>query len=97
MKNSQKSKITYKTEYEKNNKTHKILWLFEIQTDHTIQTTRPDLIQLRENILSSGFWHFNEPYRKMVWKWKKKKKKKKNNIDKFLDLARDLKNHETWN
>ena len=34
----------HKPESVQENKTHKILWDFEIQTDHLIQTTKSDLV-----------------------------------------------------
>ena len=31
------------------NKTHKLLWNFEIQTDHLISARRPDLVIINKN------------------------------------------------
>ena len=64
---------------------HKILWDFEIQTDHLISTRRPDLVLInkeRENLPSSGFCHSSGP------QIENKKSKKMN---KYLDYARKQK------
>ena len=40
------------------NESHKLLWDFEIQTDHLISTRRPDLVivdKLKENKTNKGF------------------------------------------
>ena len=38
------------------NETHKILWNFDIQTDHLISARRPDLVKVnkKDNLLNSG-------------------------------------------
>ena len=41
------------------NETHKLLWDFDIQTDHLISARRPDLKIInnkKENLQNCGFW-----------------------------------------
>ena len=77
------------------NKTLKILWDSEIQSDHIIPARRPDLVigktppppypppkKTNENLLNSG------RYRPADHRMKIKENEKR---DKYLDLARELK------
>ena len=71
------------------NEMRKILWDFEIQTDHQISARWPDLVivkksikRKRENLINSGRCRTG-------WPLSKNKRKKKR--DKYLDLARELK------
>ena len=70
------------------NYTHKLLWDFDIQTDHLISARRPDLIIIKktknkkENLQICRFAVAAEPRIKL------KKCEKK---DKYLDLGRELK------
>ena len=72
------------------NDTHKLLWDFNIQTDHLIPTRRPDLISINkkkkkeENLQNSRLCCPGGP--------QNKESEKK---DKFFDLARELK--KLWN
>ena len=58
-----------KPESVKENKTHKILWDFETQTDHQILAKRPDLVLInnsnnsskKELVTSSKFCRSGEP------------------------------------
>ena len=48
----------HKPESVQENETHKLLWNFEIQTDHSISARRPDVMidnQKMENLPESGF------------------------------------------
>ena len=68
------------------NETHKLLWDFEIQTDHLISTRRPrpsDNQQKKKNLPNCKLCR---PSRPKSLKLKENKKK-----DKYLDLARELK------
>ena len=67
------------------NETHKLLWDFEIQTDHLISTRRPDLIKINKKEITCRFVDFAVPAGHRV----KLKESEKN--DKYLDLARELK------
>ena len=67
--------IMHKPESVLENETHKILWDFEIQTDHLIPTRKPDLVQInkkkkkekerkkerKKDTPSTGFCHFGWP------------------------------------
>ena len=78
------------------NDTHKLLWDFDIQTDHLISARRPDLIiinkkkkkkkEKKENLQNYGFCCPGWPQNKTEEKWKKYK---------YLDVARELK--KVWN
>ena len=64
------------------NDSHKLLWDFDIQTDHLISARRPDLIIInkkRESVKLSTLLSREESEKK----------------DKYLDLARELK--KLWN
>ena len=73
------------------NGTHKLLWDFDIQTDHQISARRPDLIIInkkkKEKI--SKIVDFAVPADHRI------KLKECEKIDKYLDLARELK--KLWN
>ena len=72
------------------NDSHKLLWDFNIQTDHLIPARRPDLIIINkknENLKNCRLYCSGGPLNKSEGKRKKK--------DKFLDLARELK--KLWN
>ena len=74
------------------NETHKLLWDFDIQTDHLILTRQPDLIIIKKKKKRNfKIVDFAVPINHRV-KLKENEKK-----DKYLDLARELKNNcETW-
>ena len=75
------------------NMRHKILWNFEIQTDHLISARRPVLVIINKIIKRTcQIVDFSVPSDHRV-KLKKSEKKDKN-----LDLARELKKKKTlWN
>ena len=73
------------------NDTYKLLWDFDIQTDHLISARRPDIIVINKK-KKKRTWKivdFAGPadYRIKLKEWEKK--------DKYLDLARELKT--LWN
>ena len=70
------------------NKTHKILWDFDIQTDHLISARRPDVVIVNKEIRASRIVDFVDPRVEL---------KKK---DKYLDFSREVKKtmeHESDN
>ncbi len=71
------------------NDTHKLLWDFDIQTDHLISTRRPDLIIINKKKRTFKIVDFAIPadYRIKLKECEKKYK--------YLDLARELK--KLWN
>ena len=71
------------------NDTHKLLWDFNIQTDHLIPARRPDLIIINEKKRICKIVNFAVPADHKI-NMKKCEKK-----DKYLDLARELK--KLWN
>ena len=71
------------------NDTHKLLWDFNIQTDHLIPARRPDLIIINKKKGTCKIVDFAVPADHRV-KLKDVEKK-----DKYLDLARELK--KLWN
>ena len=93
------------------NKMHKLLWDFQVQTDHLILARRPDIVIAKKKK--------KKKKRKEKKKKRKKKKKKKNRTcwkvdfvvpadhrvklkesekrDNYLDLARELKKNQLWN
>ena len=71
------------------NETHKILWDFEIQTDHLIPARRPDLVLINKKKRTCHIVDFAVPADHRV-KLKEIEKK-----DKCLDLAKELK--KLWN
>ena len=80
---------THKPESVLENETHKILWDFEIQTDHLITARRPDLVLINKKKRTCQIVDFAVPADHRV-KLKEIEKK-----DKYLDLARELK--KLWN
>ena len=71
------------------NATHKLLWDFNIQTDHLIPARRPDLIIINKNKKICKIVDFVVPAdHRIILKENEKK-------DKYLDLARELK--KLWN
>ena len=69
--------------------THKLLWDFNIQTDHLIPARRPDLIIINKKKRICKIVDFPVPvYHRINLKQCEKK-------DKYLDLARELK--KLWN
>ena len=71
------------------NATHKILWDFNIQTDHLIPARRPGLIIINKKKWTYQIVDFAVPVDHRI-KLKECEKK-----DKYLDLARELK--KLWN
>ena len=73
------------------NDSHKLLWDFNIQTDHLIQARRPDLIIINKEIKKRicKIVDFAVPADHRI-NLKESEKK-----DKYLDLARELK--KLWN
>ena len=71
------------------NDTHKLLWDFNIQTDHLIPTRRPDLIIINKKKRICKIVDFAVPADHRI-NLKESAKK-----DKYLDLARELK--KLWN
>ena len=67
------------------NETHKILWDYEIQTDHLIPARRPDLVLINKKKRTCQLVDFAVPADHRV------KLKESEKIDKYLDLARELK------
>ena len=65
--------------------THKLLWDFNIQTDHLISPRRPDLIIINNKKKKENLQNYQ------LWINLKECEKK----DKYLDLARELK--KLWN
>ena len=71
------------------NDTHKLLWDFNIQTDHLILARRPDLIIINKKKKICKIVDFAVPAdHRIILKESEKK-------DKYLDLARELK--KLWN
>ena len=71
------------------NQTHKLLWDFEIKTDHLISTRRQDLIIIIKKR------EFAELYILQSRQITEKKLKESERKDKYLDLARELEKHES--
>ena len=72
------------------NDTHKLLWDFDIQTDHLISAWRPDLIIIKkEKKEICKIVDFSVPADQRI------KLKECERRDKYLDLARELK--KLWN
>ena len=55
----------YNPEFVLENETHKLLWDFEIQTDHLISARRPDLqiVSNKENLQTRGHCRLDRPQR----------------------------------
>ena len=71
------------------NDTHKLLWDFDIHTDHIISARRPDLIIINKKKRTCKIVDFAVPADHRL-KLKECEKK-----DKYLDLSRELK--KLWN
>ena len=71
------------------NDSHKLLWDFNIQTDHLIPARRPDLILINKRKSICKIVHFAVPADHRINPKENEKK------DKYLDLARELK--KLWN
>ena len=71
------------------NDTHKLLWDFDIHTDHLISATRPNLIIINKKKRICKIVNFAVPADHRI-KLRECEKK-----DKYLDLARELK--KLWN
>ena len=70
------------------NDTHKLLWDFDIKTDHLISARRPDLIIINKK-KNCKIADFAVPADHKI-KLKECEKK-----DKYFDLTRELKNYRT--
>ena len=77
------------------NTTHKILWYFEIQTHHLISARQPDLeivkkkkIKTKKRTCRIVDFAISADHRVKLKETKKR--------DKYLDLARELKNYGAW-
>ena len=75
--------------YDMKNETHKLLWDFEIQTDHLISARRPNLVLVNKKKATWRIVDFTVPVDHRV------KVKKGEKRYKYLDLAWELKN--LWN
>ena len=64
---------------------HKILWDFKIQKDHPILSRRPDLVLINKKKITCHLVEFAVPTDHIM------KVEKSEKIDKYLDLARELK------
>ena len=71
------------------NNTHKLLWDYDIHTDHLISARRPDLIIIKQKKGTCKIVDFAVTADQRI-KLKEREKK-----DKYLDLARELK--KLWN
>ena len=71
------------------NETHNILWDFEIKTDNLIPARRPDLVLINKKERTCQLVDFAVPADHRV------KLKENEKMDKYLDLARELK--KLWN
>jgi len=71
------------------NEEYKILWDFSIQTDHVIEARRPDMIIVEKKGNKCQISDFPVPYDTRV------DEKEKEKIQKYQDLARELK--KLWN
>ena len=73
------------------NDTHKLLWDFDLQTDHLISARRPDLIIInkkkKENLQNCRL-AVPADHRITLKECEKR--------DKYLDLAREFKKYGTW-
>ena len=70
------------------NDTHKLLWYFDVQTDHLISARRPHLMIINKKKLICKIVYFAVPTDHRI-------KLREYEKDKFLDLARELK--KLWN
>ena len=71
------------------NEMHKLLWDFEIKTDHLILTRRPVLIIINKKERTCRIVDFAVPVDHRV------KLKESEKSDKYFDIARELKNYGT--
>ena len=78
----------YMSESVQEHKTHKILWDFEIQTDHLISAKRPALVIVNKKQRTCWIVDFAVPADLRV------KLKESEKWDKYLDFARELKTRE---
>ena len=67
------------------NEMHKILWDFEILTDHPIRARRPDQVLINKKKRTCHLMDFVVQVDNII------KKKESKKIDKFLAFARELK------
>ena len=74
------------------NHSHKLLWDFDIQTDHLISARRPDLISINKKKKKKKIFKIVEFAVPADHRIKLKECEK---IDKYLDLVRELK--KIWN
>ena len=72
------------------NESQKILWNFEIQTNHLISARQPDLVIIKKKKGTCRIVDFAVPADHRV------KLKESEKRDKYLDLAREPKNYEPW-
>ena len=72
------------------NDTHKLLWDFDVQTDHLISARRPDLIIINKK--KKSIWKIVDFPIPVDYRIKLKECEKK---DRYLDLAKVLK--KLWN
>ena len=70
------------------NDTHKLLWYFDIQTDHLISTRRPDVIIIKKKKKKKKIYKIVDFAVPADHRIKLKECEKR---DKYLDLARELK------
>ena len=70
------------------NERYKILWDFEILTDHLIPVRRPEQVFINKVTKLAILWML---LFRQTTEWKKKERKKEKKINIFLDLARKLK------
>ena len=78
-----------KLESVQENETHKVLWDFKMLTDHPISAGSPDLMLIKKKQRICYLVDF------AVLEDHKVKMKESKNIDKYLDLARELEEHES--
>ena len=74
-----------KPESAQENETHKIIWNFEIQTDHPNSVGRPDLVLINKKKITDHLMDF------VISAYYIVKIKENGNIDKYSDLGRELK------
>ena len=80
----------HKSESLQENETHQILGDVEIQMNHTILVRKPDLVLIKKKEGLVILWVLLFQLT-IEWKWKKAKK-----IDKYFNLARELKKTGKW-
>ena len=71
------------------NEDYKILWDFSIQTDHVIESRRPDLVVVDKKDRICKIIHFSVPGNSKI------EEKEKDKIEKYQDLGREL--QKIWN